>query len=395
MTPSPGRTASLVLLLIAEFGAMALWFTSSAVLPELTRLGGLSAWQQGVLSMGVQIGFVLGAVALAVHGTADRYDPRRVFALSALVAALANLTLIWTVPGGAAQILGRIVTGACLAGVYPVGMKIAVGWTLRRRGLVVGLLIAALAFGSAAPHGLALNGGTDWRVTVVLASLMALAGSGLILLTGLGPHHARAPRFRPAALLLIWQLKPVRYATLGYLGHMWELYAFWAWIGTALSLSLAQSGHPDPEGLARLVTFLTISAGAALCIPAGALADRIGKARVAGGALALSGTMALASALAFGGPPGVMVTLVLLWGMFVVPDSAQFSALVADGAPPEWAGSLITLQTALGFLLTTFTIQVTPVLAQAFGWPWTLALFGIGPLFGVAAMRRLILLARD
>ena len=390
MTEPASRLRSLSLLLIAEFGAMSLWFVSSAILPDLMRLADMGPWRTGLLSMAVQVGFVIGALALAIHGTADRFDPRRVFACSAIVAALSNLLLIVTEPGGTAQILSRVATGACLAGVYPVGMKIAVGWTIKRRGLVIGALISALAFGSAAPHGLALLGGADWRVTVVLASTMAALGSGMILLTGLGPHHARANAFRPRALLLMWRLRRVRLATLGYLAHMWELYAFWAWIGSAMIVSLNTSGVTEAESLARQITFAAIALGAALCIPAGALADRIGKAQVAGGAMALSGSLALASALAFGGPIWLTVLLVLAWGMVVVPDSAQFSALVADAAPSDSAGSLITLQTALGFLLTTFTIQAAPLLADACGWPLTLALFGVGPLFGVEAMRRLI-----
>ncbi|WOI57801.1 MFS transporter [Palleronia sp. LCG004] len=388
------RSLSLGLLLVAEFGAMSLWFVSSAILPDLLRASDAGPWRVGLLSMAVQIGFVIGALTLAIHGTSDRIDPRRVFAVSALAAAAANLALIFTAPGGTAQILSRAVTGMCLAGVYPVGMKIAVGWTLRRRGLVIGALISALAFGSAAPHGLALMGGADWGRTVILASGMAALAGVMILFTGLGPHHARAQAFRPGALWLMWRLRPVRLATAGYLGHMWELYAFWAWIGSALIVSFEAGGRADAETLARSVTFAAIAFGAGLCIPAGALADRIGKARVAGGALALSGSMALATALSFGGPAWLTIALVLAWGMFVVPDSAQFSALVADAAPPESAGSLITLQTALGFLLTVFTIQIAPILATQFGWPATLALFGIGPLVGVEAMRRLIALQR-
>lgn len=386
------RTQSLALLLMAEFGAMSLWFVSSAILPDLLRLGNLGPMRAGLLSMAVQIGFVVGALTLAIHGTADRFDPRRVFAVSALIAAVANLLLIVTEPGSPVQILSRAVTGLCLAGVYPVGMKIAVGWTLRRRGLVIGALISALAFGSAAPHGLALLGGADWRVTVGLASGMAATGAVLILFTGLGPHHAQSAAFRPEALMLMWRLRAVRLATLGYLAHMWELYAFWAWIGSALIVSFHASGLDNPEPLARLTTFAAIALGAALCIPAGVLADRLGKEQVAGGTLAISGTLALATAASFGGPVWLTIPLVLAWGMAVVPDSAQFSALVADAAPAESAGSLITLQTALGFLLTTFTIQAAPLLAQSYGWSLTLALFGVGPLLGVETMRRL---ARD
>lgn len=387
--PVAGRGRSLALLVLAEIGAMSLWFVSSAILPELSREAQLGAWRAGLLSAAVQFGFVIGALALAVHGTSDRYDPRRVFAVSALVAAGANALLVVTPVGGNLQVLLRAMTGMALAGVYPVGMKIAVGWTTRRRGLVVGMLVGALTLGSATPHGLALAGGAAWRDTVMLASLLAATAAMLILATRLGPHHATASRFDPSALRLAWRLRPVRLAYCGYLCHMWELYAFWAWIGTALTASLTLAGADEAAWTARLATFFAIALGGLFCVPAGAFADRVGKARVAGGVMGFSGCLGFATALSFGGSPALTVPLAVLWGICVIPDSALFSALVADGAPPDRAGSLMTFQTALGFLLTAVTIQAAPLLAGAFGWRPTLAVFGIGPLLGVEAMRRL------
>lgn len=384
-----GGARSLTLLLVAEIGAISLWFVSAAILPDLIRDTGFGPWRAGLLSSSVQLGFVVGALLMALHGTSDRFDPRRVFALCALLAAGSNALLIVTPPGGNAQIALRTLTGIGLAGVYPVGMKIAVGWTVKRRGLIVGMLVGALTIGSAAPHGLALIGGPDWRVTVILASLWAAGSAVLVLFTRLGPHHAAAPRFSPETLGLAWRHRPIRLAYAGYLCHMWELYAFWAWIGAALTASLTLAGSDDPARAARFATFAAIGLGGLVCIPAGALADRIGKARVAGGAMGLSAGFAFATALSFGGPAWLTVTLAILWGIAVIPDSAQFSALVADAAPPESAGSLMTFQTALGFLLTAFTIQGAPFVAAAFGWPVTLALFGLGPLLGVEAMRRL------
>ena len=384
-----GRTGSLALLLIAEIGAMSLWFVSAAILPEMTAEADLAPWRAALLSSAVQIGFVAGALALAVHGTADRFDPRRVFALSAALAGTATLMFLIAPIGGWAQVALRAATGFCLAGVYPVGMKIAVGWTVRRRGLVVGLLVAALTLGSGAPHGLALIGGPDWRTTVTIAAALALVSAGLILLARLGPHHAKAARFDPGALALAWRIRGVRLAIAGYLCHMWELYAFWAWIAVALAASFQAAGMAEPLSPARLGAFAAIALGGLACAPAGALADRFGKARIAGVCLAVGAASAIACALSFGGPPALTLALAILWGIFVIPDSAQFSALVADAAPADRAGSLMTLQTALGFLLTAGTIQAAPMAAAAVGWPATLALFGLGPLFGVEAMRRL------
>ena len=323
-----GIERSIGLLLLAEVGAMSLWFVSNAILPELAIEAEISAWTEGLLSTAVQVGFVIGAIMLAYHGTADRYDPRKVFAVGSIIAALSNLLLVLTIPGSSVQILLRGITGFCLAGVYPVGMKIAVGWTVKRRGIVVGMLVGALTLGSAAPHGLVLIGGADWRLTVFLASLLAFVAAGLIMFARLGPYHATAARFDPSVLWLAWRLPKVRLAYAGYFCHMWELYAFWAWIAAALTASLTLSGVDDPIKVARITTFISISFGGLLCVFAGVLADKIGKAVVAGGAMAISGGLAIATAISFGGPPTLTILFVFLWGVFVIPDSAQFSALV-------------------------------------------------------------------
>lgn len=380
---------NVTLLILAEIGGMSLWFVSSAILPELTADAELHPWRIGMLSAAVQLGFVSGALLLAAQGIPDKFDPRRVFALGAVLAAASTFALIVTPPAGNLQIALRAVTGFCLAAVYPVGMKLAVEWTEKRRGLLVGLLVGALTLGSAMPHGLALLGGADWRVTVILVSAVALVSAGLVMMMQLGPYHTKAPAFSARDLTLAWRLRPVRLAFAGYFAHMWELYAFWAWIAAALLAAFQNHAMSDAAGLARFTTFAAIALGGMFCIPAGALADRFGKARIAGSTMALSAGFAFCTALSFPHSAGLTAAFAILWGICVIPDSALFSALVADTAPPGTSGSLMTLQTAIGFLITVFTIQTAPVLADAFGWPATLALFGIGPLLGVEAMRRL------
>ena len=389
-----GKARSVAALALAAVLCMSLWFVSAAILPEIVAEGGLGPGRAAALSSAVQIGFVLGALGLAVHGTADRFDPRVVIAISGLVAAAANLALLVTPIGGAAQVMLRALTGAGLAGVYPVGMKLLVGWGSRDRGALVGLFVGAITVGSALPHLLAFFGGADWRATVIATSALAAAGGLAGLAATLGPEHARAARFDPGALRLAWSDERVRLAYLGYLGHMWELYAFWAWIGAALAASFAGPLGQDATAAARLVTFAAIALGGLLCRPAGRLADRVGKAQVASWAMIVSGGAGLLTALAYGGPVWLVVPLVLLWGAAVVPNSAQFSALVADAAPGERAGSLLSLQTALGFTLTFFTVQAVPSIAAALGWPATLAIMALGPIGGIAAMRRLIALGR-
>lgn len=384
---------SIGILLLAEVAAMSLWFVSAAILPEMVKATQISAFRQAALSSGVQAGFVIGALASAVLGLADRFDPRRVFAICAVLAGLANAALLISPPGSTAAILARVATGALLAGVYPVGMKIAVGWGEKDRGFLVGALVGALTLGSASPHLIALLGGADWRSTVAIASLAAIGAGLMCLAVRIGPHHATAARFDPSVVKTAWTNRRVRLAIAGYLGHMWELYAMWAWIAAATAAAYGLTLETGKaQELARLTAFVAIAAGGLASAFAGTVADRIGKAEVTIIAMTVSGASALACAATFGGPAWLTFVIVVIWGISIVPDSAQFSALVADASPPAQAGSLMTLQTALGFALTFATVQIAPVLADAFGWPLVLATLALGPAFGIVAMLRLRML---
>jgi len=389
MNLEQSKATSIAILVLTQIAVLSLWFTSSAVLPDMLREVAVAPRNQALLASGVQAGFVIGALFSAILGLADRLDPRRLFAACALLAAGANAGLLIVPIGGAEAIALRCLTGLFIAGVYPVGMKIAVGWGTTDRGLLVGLLVGALTVGSAAPHLLAFLGGADWRLTVAIVSGLAAAGGAFIFFVGLGPHHAHAQAFNPRAILVAWTNRRIRYTFFGYLGHMWELYAMWAWVGAATAAAYGATLSPsDATSLAKLTAFLAIGLGGLACVPAGAVADRIGKAELTIIAMAISGTSALAAALTFGGPAWITFIVVVVWGMSIVPDSAQFSALVADNGPPELAGSLMTLQVALGFTLTTATVQATPVLAHAFGWPLVLGVMALGPAFGIFSMLR-------
>ena len=384
------RRRSITWLVIAEIAAMALWFVSSAVLGDMQAESTMSETIAALLTSSVTAGFVVGALSLSILGLADRYDPRRVFAIAATAAGLANAALLVLPVGHEGAIAMRFMTGVCLAGVYPVGMKIMVGWGLHDRGLLVGLLVGGLTLGSAFPHLLAWLGGAQWRLTTGIASLLALSASLMMMKVSLGPWHARASRFDPGAIRLAWVDRKLRLAFLGYLGHMWELYALWAWVGVAAAASYStQLPIDEANSLAKLTAFIAIGSGALMCPLAGIYADRIGKARITIIAMAISGSAAIATAAAFGGPVVLVFALFVIWGLAVIPDSAQFSALVADIAPADAAGSLMTLQTALGFLLTLITVQLTPLLATHVGWPIVLAMLALGPVFGILAMRRL------
>ena len=381
------KPVSIAFLVLAEMAAMSPWFASAAVLPDMVREVAIPEVRQALLSSAVQAGFVVGALFVAISGIADRFDPRRVVAICAILTAIANGLLLVAPIGGDLAIGLRFATGALLAGVYPVGMKIAVGWGLRDRGLLVGLLVGALTFGSASPYLVAFLGGASWRPVVIAISILAALGGLLVLRASLGPHHAVSPRFTPSVLKLAWSDHRIRAAYLGYLGHMWELYAMWAWVAALAAASFAATVDAGTaQSLAKLTAFLAIALGGAASMGAGFLADRIGKAEVTIIAMAISGTAAVLTAVTFGGPVWVTAVVIVIWGIAVIPDSAQFSALVADNAPPEQAGSLLTFQTALGFALTILTVQGTPVLAAAIGWPWVAACLALGPVIGIVAM---------
>lgn len=378
------------MLLLVQVAVMSLWFSSAAVLAEMGAEAGLSSMRLAWLSTAVQLGFAAGALAYALLGLPDRFDPRWVVALSAAAAALANLALLAVPVGGPEAVILRGLTGAALAGVYPVGMKIAVGWGRSDRGFLVGAVIGALALGSASPHAIALFGGVDWRTTIVATTVLALLGGSTILVIRLGPHHARAAGFDPGVVRLVWTDRRIRLAVIGYLGHMWELYALWAWVGVLALGSFTADSVGEAAVWAKVVAFATVAVGGLACFPAGLWADRIGSARVAQGAMVLSGACAVLAALTYGGPAWLFALVLLAWGATVIPDSAQFSVLVAEAAPPERAGSLITIQTALGFLLAAVTVQAAPALAVLWGWPTVLLLLAAGPTIGVWAMERLL-----
>jgi hypothetical protein len=277
-----------------------------------------------------------------------------------------------------------------MAGVYPVGMKIAAGWGKTDRALLIGLLVGALTIGSASPHLIAFAGGADWRLTIWASTALAAAGGCLILSAGLGPHHATAARLDVTAIALTWTDRRIRLAVLGYIGHMWELYAFWAWVAVFAARSYAAAGEDGAASLGKITAFAAIALGGIACVPAGWWADRFGRARVAQICLMASGGSALVSAMLFGGPAWPMMGVLLVWGLAIVPDSALYSTMVADAAPPERAGSLLTVQNALGFLLTALTVQAAPALAAAAGWAWVLAIMSLGPAMGIRALQLLI-----
>jgi len=375
---------------VTQVAAMALWFSASAVVPSLAAEYGLSNFMQAAFTGAVQVGFVIGCLASALLGLADRVDPRRLFAVSAAAGAGANALLLAVHPASVAAPLLRVLTGVCMAGVYPVGMKLAATWAKGDMGFMVGLLVGALTLGSASPHLFNALGGVNWRITLGAASASALAAALLIGLAGIGPNRAPAPRFDPHYVLAAWREVPLRLANFGYLGHMWELYAMWAWIGAFLNASFALSLPAATAPMAaKLAAFATVASGAIGCVGAGFLADRLGRTTLTIIAMAVSGSCAATVGLLFGSAPWALLTLCIVWGISIVADSAQFSASVAELSDPARVGTMLTLQTALGFTLTLATIHLLPHWVDALGWRYAFVPLSIGPALGVWAMARL------
>ena len=379
----------LVIVATAELLAMAPWFSASAVAPTLAQVWQLSPASTAWLTISVQLGFVAGAVVSAILTLADRLSARRLVAGSATVAAGAALGVA-AAPGIGLGIGCRLLTGAALAGVYPPGMKIVAGWFKESRGWAIGILVAALTLGSASPHLVRWAvSPAAWRVVLGVAAISALAGGILVLLVpNDGPYAAPSPPFSLSAAPRILKDKAMALVNLGYLGHMWELYAMWTWIAAFIAASehARRGQQSDVTGLAALATFAVVGSGAIGCWLGGKYADRLGRTLITSLAMLVSGLCALTVGFVYGAPLIALLPLLLVWGVSIVADSAQFSAAISELAPREYVGTALTLQTSLGFLLTTATIYLLPAVAESVGWRWSMSVLALGPAIGVWAM---------
>lgn len=387
MTPPPWI---LPVIVFSQFAGTSLWFAGNAVLEDLQAHWGLAPEALGYMTSAVQLGFIAGTLVFAFFAIADQFSPRKVFFVCSVAGALANLGLYLFANGLGPLLAFRFLTGFFLAGIYPVGMKIAAGWYHGDLGRAIGFLVGALVLGTAFPHLVrSLGASLPWTAVILTTAAVAALGGVLMLLTVPdGPHLVKGARFDPKALLAVARIPSFRASACGYFGHMWELYAFWAFVPFLLAAYAAR--QPVPELDVAWWSFWIIAVGSLGCMVGGMVSARLGSARVAFGQLAVSGVCCLLSPLLFFAPPPLFLAFLLVWGITVVGDSPQFSALNAQNAPRQRVGSALTIVNCLGFSISIASIQLVNELATRWQPELILVPLFMGPVFGLWALRPLL-----
>jgi len=376
-------------LALAELLGMSLWFVASAVSGQYQQRWQLTGAEAAWLTTAVQLGFVAGTAISALLNLADIVPARRLFAFSAVGAAIAN-ALVLTATGLSAALGWRLLTGLFLAGVYPPAMKMIATWFRARRGFAVGTIVGALTVGKALPYLVkALPGATIVNVTLA-ASVGALMAALLVWAIYRDGPYAFPPR--PFSWRLVGEVvgeRRWRLAMGGYLGHMWELYAAWTWLPVFVAASIAAAGNESgrADTSAAVLAFAALAVGGVGCLWGGMVADRRGRAWLVNVSMGISGLCAVLIGLTFGRSLWLLAPVALVWGFFVIADSAQFSVMITESVPAHAVGTALTLQTSLGFLLTAGVIQLVPTLVDLVGWPWAFTMLALGPLAGIVSIR--------
>ena len=382
----------LALLALAELLGMSLWFAGSAAAGQLREQFGLSGGEVATLTTAVQFGFVVGTALSALLNVADMVPARKLFTVAAALGAITNAPMAF-VTSYPLLLASRFAAGVCLAGVYPPALKMAATWFRARRGLAVGVIVGALTVGKAAPYLLHAIPDVGVAPITLLASANALAAAVIVFAAYRdGPFAFESRPFAWSLVASVVRERRWRLATGSYLGHMAELYSYWTWIPAFVAASVARDAHAltaPSSPVVAVLSFGVIAGGGAGCVWGGLVADRIGRATLVTRAMMISGTCCALVGLAFGRSLWILAPVALVWGFFIIADSAQFSVLVTESVPAHAVGTALTLQISLGFLLTIGTIQVIPPLVRFAGWPWAFVTLAVGPLVGILSIRRL------
>lgn len=382
-----GRWRALTVICAGVILSMSPWFSATAILPELKAHWHISEALAAWLTNAVQLGFVAGALLSGLTGLPDLVRPHRLMAVSALLSAALNLALLYA-PGGEIAVLIRFLTGVALSGVYPPAMKLVTTWFVHGRGMALGLIIGGLTLGSAFPHAIrAATTSVNWQLVVVATSTMSLlAAVTFQVLTHEGPFSYPRAQFQPGQIRKVLRNRGIALANLGYFGHMWELYAMWGWFLAFSGSALAAHGV-EGKSAASLMTFGVIACGVGGCVLGGWMADRFGRTATTALMMGVSGSCALLIGWTYYGPLWLFIGVAALWGISVIGDSAQFSAVITEISDRSLVGTALAFQMGVGFALTVVSIQLTPIFANWMGgWQWAFLLLVPGPLIGAAAM---------
>ena len=360
------------------------------IAPELIEIWNLSPNSEAWLSSSVPIGFVIGALFSSFLGVADRFNPRKVFAISALLGAILNALLI-IVGSGFLGILLRVFTGITLAGIYPIAVKILSEWFPKKRGLAIGILIAALTLGSSLPHFIVMFfSSLSWKFVIICSSILALISAFVVpFVLKDAPVKSKSLPFSLKLIKKVVTNKPVMLANYGYFGHMWELYAMWTWLPAFLTVSFLTSSQEIPYWFIALSSFISIGiAGGIGCVVGGLISDKIGRANLTIVSMIISAICSIIIGFTFGQSIWLTLLISIIWGISIISDSAQFSAAVSEVAEDEYVGTALTFQMCFGFLLTIVSINLIPIFQKMVGWEWVFTILAIGPILGIITMVR-------